>query len=491
MAPRNPALTLRVALPACFLLGILSVLAVPSALGYDPWAWLIWGRELVHLDLHTVGGPSWKPLPALLIAPFTPLEGAAPWIWLATARAATFAAPFFAYRIALKLTGSHVAGAAAALGLVVCDDFFITGLRGYTEPLLIALALAAIDQHLEERPRAALALAALAGLLRPEVWPFIGAYGALLLYRRSASPATVVALVVVAPLLWLALDLVGSGNALEASTVAQTSPQGSAAKADRPALTVLGRAADAVVLPVLLLAFVGAARAIRRRDLVLGAVAGMAVAWIAIVAVMAEAGFTGRRRYLAVAAALLCVVAASGLHALLTAAGRRRSLVLGTVAVAFAVFAFSPARSNYRLIALAKEQKAQLDELGGAVDSARRAWPGGHQPLHAHRARVGPPRADARRPRDLVLVAAQPGLEPARDGVPRTGQARRPAARRRVRRHLAPGRDHGPLARLLRRRALALLSRRFPARLRKPTVTGHGAVRHRRRCAQGRQPAAR
>ncbi len=35
---------------------------------YDPWAWLIWGRELVHLDLDTGAGPSWKPLPALIDA---------------------------------------------------------------------------------------------------------------------------------------------------------------------------------------------------------------------------------------------------------------------------------------------------------------------------------------------------------------------------------------------------------------------------------------
>src|SRR4051794_30474176 len=36
--------------------------AVPT---YDPWAWIIWGREITHLDLNTVSGPSWKPLPIL------------------------------------------------------------------------------------------------------------------------------------------------------------------------------------------------------------------------------------------------------------------------------------------------------------------------------------------------------------------------------------------------------------------------------------------
>ena len=40
-------------------------LLIPSTPSYDPWAWLVWGREIVHLDLHTTGGPSWKPLPML------------------------------------------------------------------------------------------------------------------------------------------------------------------------------------------------------------------------------------------------------------------------------------------------------------------------------------------------------------------------------------------------------------------------------------------
>ena len=33
---------------------------------YDPWAWLIWGRELLHGGLETAAGPSWKPLPVLI-----------------------------------------------------------------------------------------------------------------------------------------------------------------------------------------------------------------------------------------------------------------------------------------------------------------------------------------------------------------------------------------------------------------------------------------
>ena len=55
---------------ACFAIAALSLLET-SAPTYDPWAWIIWGREIMHLDLDTVSGPSWKPLPVLFTAPFS------------------------------------------------------------------------------------------------------------------------------------------------------------------------------------------------------------------------------------------------------------------------------------------------------------------------------------------------------------------------------------------------------------------------------------
>src|SRR5947209_870177 len=60
----------------CLLLGILSVLTMPSPPDYDPFAWVVWGRELAHQivgrhDLFVVeGGPSWKPLPVAFTTVF-------------------------------------------------------------------------------------------------------------------------------------------------------------------------------------------------------------------------------------------------------------------------------------------------------------------------------------------------------------------------------------------------------------------------------------
>ncbi len=54
----------RLPLAACVVLAALSLL-LPSEPTYDPWAWIIWGREITQADLVTTSGPSWKPLPVL------------------------------------------------------------------------------------------------------------------------------------------------------------------------------------------------------------------------------------------------------------------------------------------------------------------------------------------------------------------------------------------------------------------------------------------
>ncbi len=57
-----------------------SLLAFRPAPGYDPWTWLLWGREVAGGGLSTVGGPAFKPLPVAICALLAPLGGAAPWL---------------------------------------------------------------------------------------------------------------------------------------------------------------------------------------------------------------------------------------------------------------------------------------------------------------------------------------------------------------------------------------------------------------------------
>ncbi len=71
---------------AALVIAALSLL-VPSTPSYDPWSWLVWGREIIHLKLHTTGGPTWKPLPVVFTTVFALFGKAAPDLWLVVARA--------------------------------------------------------------------------------------------------------------------------------------------------------------------------------------------------------------------------------------------------------------------------------------------------------------------------------------------------------------------------------------------------------------------
>src|SRR5215470_496496 len=173
-------------------------LAVPATMGYDAWAWMVWARELAHLDLDSTGGPSFKPLPVIVVAPLTVLGGAAPVIWLVAMRACAVGSLVLAYRLASRLAGP-AAGVVAALGLALSADLYRTALLGSAEPALIALSLGAVDRHLAGRRDWALVLIAVAGLIRPEAWVGIAAYGLYVWIREPRLRPLAIAAVVVPP----------------------------------------------------------------------------------------------------------------------------------------------------------------------------------------------------------------------------------------------------------------------------------------------------
>src|SRR4051794_16320777 len=70
----------------CVALAALSAAILPTVPSYDPWSWIVWGREIVnpHLGFSTGGGPSWKPLPVIFTAVYGLFGGAAPTLWVIT-----------------------------------------------------------------------------------------------------------------------------------------------------------------------------------------------------------------------------------------------------------------------------------------------------------------------------------------------------------------------------------------------------------------------
>src|SRR6476620_11559897 len=151
----------------CLALAALTLL-LPSAPTYDPWSWIIWGREITHVDLVTSDGPSWKPFPVAFTTVFSLFGSAAPDLWLVVARAGAIAAVVLAFRVARRLGGGIVGGVAAAAALAIAPLWIRNAALGNSEGLIVAFMLGTIDRELAGRRGSAFALAVCAGLLRPE-----------------------------------------------------------------------------------------------------------------------------------------------------------------------------------------------------------------------------------------------------------------------------------------------------------------------------------
>jgi hypothetical protein len=345
--PSVPALTLpgiavrhRVAL---IVLGLtaLSFLA-PAAPTYDPWAWIIWGREVLHLDLSTAAGPSWKPLPVLLTTPFALFGGLAPDLWVFVARAGTIAGVVVLFRLGRRL-GGVPAGVAAAVPYALAPWTLRNGAMGNSEGILVALALAAVERHVDGRPRAAFVFALGAALLRPETWPFVGLYGLWLLWREPRVRMLVIAGFAALPALWLLPEWWGSGDLFRAAHRAQNPRGNSPAFAEDPIRAVLDQFAT-MLTPVVWIGFAALVLAVlwrrwpgRRELAIVGALLAGAVLWVAEVALMTSDGFSGNIRYLVMPAAIVCLAAGVGVGWLARAVLGSR--VAGTSAAALALSA--------------------------------------------------------------------------------------------------------------------------------------------------------
>jgi hypothetical protein len=333
------------------IIGALSLL-IPSTPSYDPWAWIVWGREIVHVNLQTTGGPTWKPLPVIFTTLFAPFGSAAPDLWLVIARAGAGAALVMVFRLSVRLTrqiGSYftgardgapratalgpalLAGLIGALGLAAFTGRYISdNALGYSEGLATAVILIAVERHLDGRPRQAFAVGFMAALDRPEIWLFWGPYGLWLFWKDPGARKLVIGLFALIPILWFGPEYWGSGHFLRGVSRAQHARANSLAharcpfcaeltKAAWPTLLLRIKAAAAVVVIVVAaLAWRGwrreraeALRSPQARAQVAAAVAGITgLAWFLVIAVMTQIGFSGNNRYLVIGSALVAICGA-------------------------------------------------------------------------------------------------------------------------------------------------------------------------------------
>jgi hypothetical protein len=390
--PPGPARPWRLAVLASFALAALSLLG-PSTPTYDPWAWILWGREVVHLDLVTTDGPSWKPLPIFFTAPFSLLgDEAAPQLWILVARAGGILAVIMAYRLAARLAGP-AAGAIAAATLLVSDEFIRNFARGNSEGLLVALCLWAIERHLDGRRRDAFLLGFAAGLLRPEVWPFWGLYGVWLLAGAWGGrvPWRTLALVggtaVLTLVLWFVPEYLGSGSALRAAERARQPNPDSAAFAAFPFGEVFKRSASILSAPVYIGALIAVLRGWRERRTdphahVMLALAVISTLLMIGVALMTEGGFAGNLRYVALPAAMVCILAGVGwVGVARSAAGRWGRGAAAAVAVGIAALFVPFAVADVRELETGRELFVREADFYGPNLEAMIAKAGGEDAI--------------------------------------------------------------------------------------------------------------
>ncbi len=387
-----------VAMPALFAICVALAtvsLALPSEPSFDPWAWIVWGREVALLDLDTTGGPSWKPLPVLfttLFAPFSLIdEGMPAALWLVVARTGALLSIALVFRVARRLAGPGrwtgiAAGGVAALALVCAPQWLRYAAHGNEVPMAVALMLWGVERHLDGRRAQALVAVLLACLLRPEVFPFLALYASWLWRAEPGLRRLTAGLAVLLPALWLVPDWIGSGDPFGAGRKASSEPPWSLSALDRPWLAALDRAHRIAGFPLELGVLAATAFAVHKRDRRVLALAAVAVSWVALVVLMTQSGFSGSTRYFVPA-----VVAASILTGLAVAwavqAAGRVHVAAGAAAAAVIVAAVMPwTGARIDLLDRQLELSGELSGLQrGLADALDRA--GGVE----HVVAVGPP----------------------------------------------------------------------------------------------------
>jgi hypothetical protein len=325
----------------CMLLAALAH-ELPAGPTYDPWAWITWGREITEWDLDTRTGPSWKPLPVLFTTPFALAgDGTAPELWLVIAQAGGLLAFAFTFRLAARLAG-WPAGVIAAAGLILADEFIRNFARGNSEGLLVGLCLWAVERHLDGHRRQAFLLGVAAGLLRPELWPFLLLYGLWLMWSDRSTRLLVVGSGVLTLMLWFVPEYLGSGDFFRAASRAREPNPDSAAFADIPFLETFRRSGSVLMVPLLLGAAIALVRAWIDRDRLRLALGAIAAALMIAVAAMTQAGFAGNLRYVALPAALVCVLAGAGWVDLVRDAAARHGRAWGSALAVALVAAAAP-----------------------------------------------------------------------------------------------------------------------------------------------------
>jgi hypothetical protein len=322
---------------------------------YDATFALIWGRDILHgraPDYAIPFRPAGHPLTtfvALVGAPLGRDTAAEILRWVALLGAGAFVASVF--RFGQALFGTAV-GVVAAVLLATRAPLWGFSELAFMDAWAAAFVVWAgvLEARTPRRGAAVFVLLGLAGLVRPEVWLFAGAYWVWIAVDVPRRAIRLIPLALLAPLAWIAWDLVtaqtllGSVNTSEGLTAATSSGGHGLGRA--PA--AIGRYIGGFVRPPELVAgVVGLALAVRADWR--GTVLPLALASLNVVAFALVAARKGplEQRYLLVAAAVVLVfagyaVAAAFGHGVDATSRQMRVARVAGVALAVACIVYAP-----------------------------------------------------------------------------------------------------------------------------------------------------
>ncbi|HET9720905.1 MAG TPA: hypothetical protein VFP55_12570 [Solirubrobacteraceae bacterium] len=377
-------------------LGAITLL-IPSTDSYDPWCWLVWGREIIHGSLHTQGGASWKPLPVVFTTIFALFGKAQPFLWLIVARAGFVVTVLMSGKLAARLTrwlapevsprpwaertfterfasaGPPTLAALIALFSVTLSGGWLSNSTlGYSEALAVAFLLIGFERHMDGHYRQAFACGLAAALDRPEIWAFWGPYGLWLMWRDKQARALVIGCAVLTLVLWFVPQKLGGGSFFSGVARATHPRANSDAFASFPFWAEFKAAWTEAIFRVkvsaifTIVAGLGAivyhlrtrhrplARVrftpLQLKGIILAVVCGaFGYCWWVLIALETQAGFSGNSRYLTIGAAMVdiaggigygaCALLLAQLPRLWVSEQRQRLAIAQRVALGTAVFA--------------------------------------------------------------------------------------------------------------------------------------------------------
>jgi hypothetical protein len=209
----------KLAFAAMCALALVGYFAFPTYPTYDSFYALLWGRDLLHLhmpDFNVYRGPTEHPL-AIAFGALCSIVGQSGARLVVLGSIVSFVALVAGlYRLG-RLCFGPIVGAFA--GLLVLSRFFIENLaaQGYLDISYVALVVWATALEIERPRRGPLVflLLAAAGLLRPDAWLLSGVYWLWCAYPADTQTRLrYLALAAIAPLLWIGVDGVVTGDPL-------------------------------------------------------------------------------------------------------------------------------------------------------------------------------------------------------------------------------------------------------------------------------------